>query len=461
MKNDFMLQGPTAERLYAAHAKNAPIYDYHCHLSAQEIHEDRIFDNISSMWLKHDHYKWRTMRFAGVPERYVTGDGSDADKFRHFAKTAGRLVGSPIYHWSNMELSTYFGVEEALTEKNWEAVYDRCNRKIREESLSPVKIILNSNVKLICTTDDPTDSLEHHILLKEKGHPFQVLPTFRPDKALAIRKPGWTEYLKELEKASGISIGNFRDLADALVDRIGFFHSQGCVLADHSLESLLETSGTLEDAEAVFQKAVLGMEVDFLEGEIFRNQLLVLLAGAYAKNNWAMQLHIGALRNNNSRWAAVLGPDAGFDVMNDFPVARPLAALLDAMDGNGGLPNTILYTLNDKDNLVLSTLPHCFSIDSVPGKVQFGSAWWFNDHKQGMLDHFTTLANQGMLADFVGMLTDSRSFLSYARHDYFRRILCSFLGTLVDEGEFHGDPEILGGIVEDICSNNIRNYLGL
>ena len=462
LDNDFMLMGDTAKLLYSAIAKNAPIYDYHCHLSAKEIYEDKQFSNISKVFLGFDHYKWRSMRYAGVPEKFITGDADDLDKFKMWARTCERLIGSPLYHWTNLELKSFFGIEKILKEKNAEEIYTICNKKIQEENLSPVKFIENSKVKLICTTDDPADNLEYHRLLASKsGLNFKVLPTFRPDKAVNIQNKDFTEYISKLSAVCSMQINNYSDLLAALKSRISYFNEVGCLLSDHSLESLLYISTNENEIEKIFSRRLKGDNLSLEEVEKYKIYTLKQLAKEYHKYSWAMQLHIGAMRNNNEVMFNSIGVDSGFDIMNDFQIAAHLSKLLNDVNTELALPKTILYTLNPKDNPVLSTLPQCFSQDGVPGKVQFGAAWWLNDHKEGITEHLKRLGEQGMLADFVGMLTDSRSFLSYARHDYFRRILCSFIGNLVDEGEFENDNELLKEIIEGICFKNIKNYLGL
>ncbi len=462
LNNNFILNSKTAKSLYERFAKDAPIYDYHCHLSAKEIYEDDTFEDISSIWLGYDHYKWRTMRYAGVPEEFITGKGDGRTKFKMWAKTCQRLMGSPLYHWANMELETYFGVNEVLKESNADKIYDYCNAKIMEDKLSPVKMIRSSNVKLICTTDDPVDSLEYHLLLgKNKDKGFDVFPTFRPDNALKILNHNFVEYIKSLETSSNIKILNYKDLLAALKNRIEFFSKVGCVLSDHSLESLVYLPTDVEEVGVIFQKRLNGEPISVVEAEKYKLYTLSVLAGEYKEARWAMQLHIGAIRSTNDNMLKKAGVDSGFDIMNDFQIAEPLAKLFNDMDKKDCLPKTILYTLNSKDNLVLSSIPHCFTEDCVPGKVQFGAAWWFNDHKEGITSHLKAIADQGMLAYFIGMLTDSRSFLSYVRHDYFRRILCSFVGDFVDKGEFDSDDAILGEIVEGICYKNIVRYLGL
>jgi glucuronate isomerase len=457
-----MLNGDTSKLLYNSIAKNAPIYDFHCHLSAKEIYEDKEFSNISKVFLGFDHYKWRAMRYAGIPEKFITGNSDDLDKFIMWGRTCERLIGSPLYHWTNMELKNFFGVNEILKESNAERIYDYCNNKISQEGLSPVKFIESSKVKLICTTDDPSDDLEYHKLLASKIHlSFKVLPTFRPDRAVNILKSDFVDYIEILSKASSVQINTYEDLLGTLKMRINYFNEAGCKLSDHSLESLLYLPASEDEINEIFTKRLNGDEVTAVDAEKYKIFTLKQLAKEYHKYNWAMQLHIGAMRNTNDVMFRRLGPDTGYDIMNDFEISSHLSKLLSEINTELALPKTILYTLNPKDNLVLSSIPHCFSQDGIPGKVQFGAAWWFNDHKGGINDHLRAIGEQGMLAYFVGMLTDSRSFLSYARHDYFRRILCSFIGTLVDDGEFENDYDLLKEIVEGICYKNIKNYLGV
>lgn len=460
LDNYFMLSGKTAESLYEKFAKSAPIYDYHCHLSAKDIYEDSAFIDISSLWLGYDHYKWRAMRYAGVPEKYITGNENGLIKFQMWAKTCEKLIGNPLYHWANMELKTYFGIDEFLNVSNAERIYNLCNKKINADGLSPVKMIKASNVRLICTTDDPTDSLEYHILLQAKGeNDFKVLPTFRPDKALNILKGDFQEYLRKLSDSSKLNIQTYDDLVRALKLRIEHFSKAGCLLADHSLESLSYFPTDSLEVEKIFSGRLQGEEISNDDAEKYRGYTLKLLAAEYRKAGWVMQLHLGAMRNTNEVTFNKLGVDTGFDIMNDFQVAEPLKNILNDMNSTSGLPKTILYSLNSKDNLVLSSLPHCYPEDGIPGKVQLGAAWWFNDHKEGIYSHLSSIANQGMLAYFVGMLTDSRSFLSYVRHDYFRRILCSFIGQLVDNGEFENDESLLKEIIEGVSFKNIISYL--
>lgn len=463
LTKDFMLTGKTARFLYNNIAKNAPIYDYHCHLSSKEIYEDKVFSNISKIFLEFDHYKWRAMRYAGVPEKYITGDASDFEKFKMWAKTCERLIGSPLYHWTNLELSKYFDVNEILKESNAEKIYEHCNKKISSEMLSPVKFIQRSNVKLICTTDDPSDDLKYHKLLKTKKElGFKVLPTFRPDKVLNILSEDYLDYINKLSNSSSInSINSYSTLIDVLKERITYFTEIGCKVCDHSLESLSYLPTTEKEVSEIFNNRLSCKPISLADAEKFKCYTLKILAKEYNKQGWVMQLHIGAMRNNNTSMLEKLGVDSGFDIMNDFNIADSLSKLLNDFNENNGLPKTIIYTLNPKDNLVLSSIPHCLCEDGITGKIQFGAAWWFNDHKEGIYSHLKSIASQGMLAYFVGMLTDSRSFLSYTRHDYFRRILCSYIGSLVDNNEFENDETLLKEIIENICYKNIKNYLSL
>lgn len=457
----FMLNSETGLKLYEQFAKDAPIYDYHCHLPAKEIYEDKVFNNISELCLGYDHYKWRALRYAGVSEYYITGEASYLDKFKMWAKTCERLVGCPLHHWTNMELNKYFGVDEFLKEENAEKIYDYCNSKIKSESISPRKILNISNVKLVCTTDDPIDDLKYHKMLAKEKLEFKVLPAFRPDKVLNINAQGFKEYIEQLANVTEKKIGTYEELIAALKDRIQYFDNVGCLLSDHSIENLFYQPTNMKEVEEIFLSKMNGDVVSAEEAEKYKLYTLELLASEYNKKGWVMQLHIGAMRNNNDLMYKELGADSGFDIMNDFQVAKHLSALLNDMNNKDSLPKTILYTLNSKDNLVLSSLPHCYPERGVPGKIQFGTAWWFNDHKEGIYSHLTSISNQGMLPYFIGMLTDSRSFVSYIRHDYFRRILCNFIGELVDAGEFEKDFDILKEIVEGVCYKNIIRYLGL
>ncbi len=463
ISKELLLTSPTARRLYHVYAEKAPIYDYHCHLSAEEILADAVFTDISTMWLKHDHYKWRAMRFAGVPEHYITGDATGLEKFRAFARTVARLVGSPLYHWVYLELKEYFGIDQPLCEENADQIFTQCNESIQSRQLRPSDLIRQSRVKLIGTTDDPTDSLESHIQLQAQAQQeVLVTPTFRPDRIFNLQAPDYLNYLAKLAGSADLAdIPDYQSLMNAVERRVTFFAQAGCLMSDHSLEKLDLPISSPEQADAIFKLRLSGISPEPAQIALFRSQMLSDLANLYTQNQWVMQLHMGALRNNNPQQFQKLGADAGFDIMNDFPIAEALAGFLARLENNGSLPATILYSLNSKDNLVLSTLPHCFADGQMPGKIQFGSAWWFNDTKDGMYEHIKAIAAQSMLPWFVGMLTDSRSFLSYTRHDYFRRVFCQFVGEQIDQGEFSASEAIYQEIIEGVCYQNIQRYLRL
>lgn len=457
MDQDFLLTTDTARHLFHDCAAAMPIIDYHCHLSPREIWEDRRFDNITQLWLGGDHYKWRLMRANGVEERYITGDATDREKFQKWAETLGLAIGNPLYHWSHLELRNYFGYQGILNGDTAQEVWDLCSKKLRDPGMSARNLILRSHVKVLCTTDDPADSLEWHQKLAADGSfPIKVLPSFRPDRALNIEKPDYLDYLHHLG-----GIQSFAGLAAQLRERIAFFVSLGCRVSDHGMEAVPFAPATAEAVEAIFSKRLQGILPTALEAQQFKTALLLALGREYAKQGLVMQLHFGVIRDNSSRVFHALGPDAGIDSIGDPVSAGNLAGLLNALDERGALPKTILYSLNPNDNAVIETVMACFQNSDAIGKLQHGSAWWFNDHKKGMIDQLTSLASEGMLANFVGMLTDSRSFLSYARHEYFRRILCDLIGMWVENGEFPNDGKTLRTIVAGICFKNAERYFGL
>ncbi len=459
MDRDFMLQSETAKTLYHDYAAKMPIIDYHCHLIPREICENRQFKNITEIWLGGDHYKWRVMRSNGIDEAYMTGDKSDFEKFEAFARSLKYAIGNPMYHWTHLELQRYFGIEDILNEKSARAIFDKCNKMIESGGFSAMDFIEKSNVETICTTDDPIDSLEYHIELK-KQNKVKVLPTFRPDKAINCEQETFIPYIKELEKVAGMTISDVDGLSAALLGRIEFFHSVGCRVSDHALAGVPFGKTDKDMANASFKKAMAGDVLSEDEINAFKTYMLLFFAEEYHKHGWAMQLHIGALRNNNTSMYKKLGPDTGFDSIDDKNIAAPLSALLNACNEKGRLPKTILYTLNPKDNYVLATMLGNFQGTEAPSKIQFGSGWWFNDQRDGMTEQMRSLANLGLLGRFVGMLTDSRSFLSYTRHEYFRRIMCNLLGTWVENGEYPADFDALGEIVKGISYNNAKNYFG-
>lgn len=461
LDKDFLLQQDIAKELYHDYAKDMPIYDYHCHLNPKEIQEDQVYENITEMWLAGDHYKWRIMRSHGISEDLITGKASDYDKFKAFVSVMPKCIGNPMYHWCHLELQRYFDTNLLIKETNAQALWSHCNAVIKEKELSPRKLIKMSNVKVICTTDDPIDNLAYHQMIKEdKSLETKVLPTFRPDKSFHIDRDYFSDYIKELGKVAGFSIHSYGELLVSLKERITFFNNIGCGIADISIENMFFKQGDMEDIELIFTKALQGLELTREEVEQYKTRLFIDLGSLFSKFDWAMQLHIGAMRNNNSPKYAKLGADTGFDSVNDENIAYKLSRLLDALETIGSCPKTILYSLNPKDNTVLGTMIGNFQ-QGLPGKLQLGAAWWFNDHKVGMEKQLEDLGSLGILGNFVGMLTDSRSFLSYARHEYFRRILCDKVGEWVANGEYPYDLEELKKLIQDICYNNADRYFNL
>ncbi len=459
MDENFLLQGKTARALFHEVAKDLPIIDYHCHLPPAEIANDRRFASITQAWLGGDHYKWRLMRIAGVEEKYITGDGGDFEKFYAFAKTIEKAIGNPVYHWTHLEMQRYFGIFEPLTARNAEKLFARMNEQIADPSFSARNLITRSNVEVICTTDDPVDTLVHHRAIAANPiHNCTVRPTFRPDRAVLIDRDDFADYVALLSQASGVEIRSFADFLKALENRVEFFHENGCRLSDHDFGKLPAVIGNEAGASAAFDKKLNGGTLTMEEADGFKSCVMLVLAGLFAKKGWAMQLHCGAQRNNSTKMFTAIGKDTGFDTMSDYEVAFRLSRLLDAMEQTYGLPKTILYTLNPKDNYPMIALCGCFTAPGVAGKTQFGSAWWFIDHKEGMEKQMTDTANMNLLSAFIGMLTDSRSFLSYPRHEYFRRIFCNLVGRLVDNGEYPDDWELLSSIVAGVSYENAKAY---
>lgn len=446
INDNFMLKGETAKKLYAE-VKDLPIIDYHCHLSPKMIAEDYKFRNAFDLFLGGDHYKWRQMRTNGVDEKYITGDADEYEKFKEFAKTMPMLIGNPLYHWTHLELKRYFDIDEVLNEESCERIWNKVNDCLSKDEFSAQNLIKRSNVAIICTTDDPADSLEYHEQLKNFS--TKIIPAFRPDKAIEIGKETFIPYIDQ------IGVKSYTELVEWLKSRIQFFHDHGCRLSDHALEYVPFAIG---NAEAAFDKKMSGEELTKSEIDSFKTAMLTVCAEEYTKLGWAMQLHIGALRNNNTKMYEKLGPDVGYDSTNDLCIAEDLAKFMDSLEYRDVLPKTILYTLNPKDNYVLGTMLGCFQRGPIAGKIQFGSGWWFNDQRDGMEAQMQALANLGMLSRFVGMLTDSRSFVSYPRHEYFRRILCNLIGKWVDEGEYPNDMDTLVKITSGICYYNALNY---
>lgn len=460
MDDNFLLSTDTAVTLYHDYAKEMPICDYHCHLNPKEIAEDKRYKNITEIWLGGDHYKWRTMRSFGIEEKYITGDATDYEKFEAFAKVMPYLIGNPMYHWSHLELKRYFEIEETLSPKTCKSIWDRCNEIINGEDFSARAMIKNSNVKYIGTTDDPIDNLEYHIAIaKDETFDCEVRPSFRPDRAVKIHGEGFADYIAKLGEVENTEIKDYETLLTVLEKRLDFFVENGCNITDHSLERVYFRNTTMEEVDAIFKKALAGETLTIEEIEKYSTLTMISLGRMYSKRGMVMQLHIGALRNNNTRMFKKLGADVGFDSIDDGEVATSLSRLLDSLDITDELPKTILYCLNPKDNEVLGTMLGNFQGGGVAGKIQFGSGWWFNDQKDGMERQMMALSQLGLISQFVGMLTDSRSFLSYTRHEYFRRILCNYIGGLVENGEYPADMEILGEIIQNICYNNIEKYL--
>ena len=459
LDENFLLSNDTAVRFYHQFAKDMPIIDYHCHLSPKEIYEDKRFNNITEVWLYGDHYKWRAMRANGIKEEYITGNASDYEKFLSWAKTVPMTIGNPLYHWTHLELRRFFGIEELLNEKTAAYIWEKANNMLNEESFSARNLIQKSNVEVICTTDDPVDSLEYHQKLKEEDNfSVKVLPSFRPDKGLEINRDGFLSWIQQLEEVTGISITSYSTFLQALRSRVEFFHSVGCRLSDHALDTVVYEETTTKEVETIFAKALNGHKVDECEERKFKTLTLIYLGEIYAQFGWAMQFHMNALRNNNTKMYKILGPDTGYDCMNDSRIAVALVRLLDSLEQKGALPKTILYSLNPNDNHVIASIIGSFQGDGIPGKIQFGTAWWFNDTRDGMVAQMKTLANVGLLSRFIGMLTDSRSFLSYTRHEYFRRIVCNLIGEWVENGEVPNDMELLSHIVQRICYYNAKEY---
>ena len=463
LNRNFLLDTPAARRLYHEYAENMPIVDYHCHINPQEIWEDRRFENITQLWLGGDHYKWRLMRANGIDEHFITGDASDREKFQKFAESLPRAIGNPMVHWCHLELKNYFGYEGFLTGETAQQVWDLCcDRLANDPAMSARGLIRGSNVAMIGTTDDPcSDLIWHEKLAADESFPVQVLPSFRPDPALNIHKAGFAQYISKLAETTGRKLETVIDVCDALSERIAFFDAHGCRAADHGLDYLVCRPVDTGTATAALQKALDGQPLTAEEIEGYQTVLLLHCAREYAKRGWVMQLHFSCMRNPNSRMMAALGPDTGFDCIAVTDNCAAAHRLMDTLYQEGMLPKTVLYSLNPADNAWIDSLTGAFQGTEAAGKVQHGSAWWFNDHKTGMTEQMVSLANMGILGNFIGMLTDSRSLLSYARHEYFRRILCSLLGSWMENGEYPADFALVGGLVQDICYNNAKRYFNL
>lgn len=458
MDEDFLLTTETAKNLYHNYAEKLPIIDYHCHLSPQEIYEDVRYENITQVWLGADHYKWRQMRSNGVEEKYITGGASDREKFQKWAETLEKAIGNPLYHWSHLELKKYFGYEGHLCGDTAQEVWDLTSEKLKQENMSARGLILQSNVDTICTTDDPIDSLEWHRKIKEDGFEVKVLPAWRPDKAMNIEKADFVQYITKLAQVSGVEIKDFDSLIEALKNRMDFFAENGCTVSDHGLEYVMYESYEPAEVNEIVKTRLSDGVLTKTEERKYKTAFMTALGREYAKKNWVMQLHYGVQRDLNKKVFNALGSDAGIDAINTYSSSIEMGQYLNALAIDDSLPKTIIYSLNPADNAAIGTVIGCFQDSSAVGKIQHGAAWWFNDHKTGMMEQMTSLANLGLLGNFVGMLTDSRSFLSYTRHEYFRRIMCELIGGWVENGEYPDDEKALKQIVEGISYYNCKNY---
>ena len=461
MDDTFLLNTECAQKLYHDFAENMPILDYHCHINPQEIAENRQFSNITEVWLGGDHYKWRQMRSNGVDEYYITGDAPDREKFQKWTETLEKLIGNPLYHWSHLELKRYFGYEGCLNAETAEEVWNLCNAKLKTPKMSVRGLIRQSGVTLICTTDDPADNLEWHEKIKaDETFDIQVLPAWRPDKATNIEAAAFPDYIRRLEDVCQTRIQSFDSLKKAIMDRMRYFDERGCKVSDHGLNYVMYVPAENGEIEAIFQKGLAKESLSDDEIAKYKTAFMTFLGKEYHRLGWVMQLHYGCKRDNNQLMFRKLGPDTGYDCINNYAPAGQLADFLNNLISTDELPKTILYSLNPNDNAVIGTIIGCFQDSSAAGKIQHGSAWWFNDHKAGMTEQMTSLANLGVLSNFVGMLTDSRSFLSYTRHEYFRRILCELIGGWVENGEYPYDERALERIVKGICYENAVSYFG-
>lgn len=456
--DNFLLENSYAEELYHVYAKDQPIIDYHNHLPPQQITEDTIFHNLTKVWIDGDHYKWRAMRTLGIKEEFITGGATDKDKFIQWAKTVPYTMRNPLYHWTHLELARYFDIYELLNPKSAKKIYQETSEKLSSEAYSCKNLILKSNVEVVCTTEDPTDPLIHHQKLSKSNYKVKVSTAFRPDKAILISHPEYNAYVEKLYKSTSISINSYSDLCEALLNRIQYFNDNGCRLSDHGLEQISYENYTEKEINAIFQKRRNDQQLSKEEVRKFESAILLFLAETYHDFGWIQQFHLGALRNNNFRMNLLLGPDTGWDSIGDCPQAEKLSAFLNALDAKDKLTKTILYNLNPADNEIMASMIGNFNDGSIKGKVQYGSGWWFLDQKDGMIKQLNALSNMGLLSCFIGMLTDSRSFLSFPRHEYFRRILCNLLGDEIKRGELPNDIEWIGKIVADVSYFNAKEY---
>lgn len=459
MDKNFLLETATAQELYHDHAAKMPIIDYHCHLIPKMVADDHKFKSITELWLGGDHYKWRAMRTNGVPERYCTGtDTSDWEKFEKWAETVPYTLRNPLYHWTHLELRTAFGIEKLLSPKTAREIFDECNEKLKQPEFSARGLMRHYGVECVCTTDDPVDDLRYHKQTRESGFEIKMIPAWRPDKAMNIEKPEFADYVHQLEEVSGVTITGFTDMVEALQRRHDFFHAEGCRLSDHGIEEFYDEPFTDSQIDIIFEKALRMQSLSAYEVRQYKNCFLTVMAEMDAYSDWTQQFHYGAIRDNNTLMYDRLGPDTGFDSIGEFTTAKAMSHFFDKLNQRGKLTRTILYTLNPCANEVIATMLGNFQDGSCPGKIQFGSGWWFNDQLDGMTRQINALSVLGLLSRFVGMLTDSRSFLSYPRHEYFRRLLCNLLGNDVEKGLIPADMQLLGQMVEDISYNNARRY---
>lgn len=459
LDENFLLKTKTAQRLYHEYAKGMPVIDYHCHLPPQQIAEDTRFENLTQAWLYGDHYKWRAMRINGVDESYCTGGRTDRDKFQKWAETVPYTLRNPLYHWTHLELQRYFDVHDILNADTAQNIYEKCTAKLQLPAWSVRNLLRKMNVRLVCTTDDPVDSLEYHQKIRDDGFEIPILPAFRPDNAMNVSNAAkFNAYIKKLEAITDIAVSSFDDFLYALQNRHDFFASMGCSVSDHGLEEIYADDFTGSEIDTIFTKIHGGKELNEVEQRKFRSAMLIHFAEWDWEKGWVQQFHLGALRNNNSRMTQTLGPDTGWDSIGDFSQGRALAKFFDKLDSNNKLAKSILYNLNPADNELMATMIGNFNDGSSAGKIQWGSAWWFLDQKDGMTRQINTLSNMGLLSKFVGMLTDSRSFLSFPRHEYFRRILCDLFGDEIENGELPGDLAWIGKLIQDICFSNNKNY---
>ena len=459
LDKNFLLQSTTAEKLYHEYAKNLPIIDYHCHLPPDDIAANRNFETITQIWLNGDHYKWRAMRANGISEDYCSGNAKDEEKFIKWAETVPYTMRNPLFHWAHLELRRYFNIDRLLNPDSAKVIYKTCNTLLNTDGFSTKNLLRKMNVEIVCTTDDPIDTLEYHKKISDDNFDIKVLPTFRPDKSLAVENPvTYNQYLNKLGESTGLDISSFTELIDALKKRHDFFAGRGCKLSDHGVDTFYAENFTINEILKIFQKVRNGKTLDPYESQKYKSALLLELGIMNHEKGWTQQFHYGALRNNNTMMLNKTGPDTGFDSIGDEPVARSMSLFLNRLAAKGKLTKTIIYNLNPKDNELVASMTGNFQDGTIPGKIQFGSGWWFLDQKNGIEQQLNSLSNMGLLSRFVGMLTDSRSFLSYPRHEYFRRVLCNLIGEDVEKGELPADMKLLGKLVQDVCYYNARNY---